>query len=157
MSLGAFLILGNKTMTAQEITNAIDFSSPYSKAISSTLTSNTDTTTQDITMGNVSLYVDNIGVSAMDSAGKILDSNNTNVFDTLTIQIIDENGQSMFDNPIPLQVLQARVESKMYRGFVMEANKKYSVNIDGTGFPAVAKCTYPVRCDIVFSGNKLRK
>jgi len=139
-------------MNLRELAEQINYSWSYGYPGAVTLANNTSEASFEVSLGNMAFSITSIETTIMDSAGKIIDENNTNDANAFTIQITDESGNNWFNNPVSLLNFKKITTSPNWKGRVFPAQKKYTVTIKALAFPTVSAATFPIRVDVLFNG-----
>lgn len=135
-----------------------DYLYPYSYGDEVDVATQTTTTSFEISIGNIAFYASTISATVIDSDGKILDPQNNNDVNYLTVQITDESGNNWFKSPICIFDFQKWANNHNFKGIVLPAQKKYTITISSAAFPATAAVTYPLRVSVFFIGlNRTEK
>lgn len=145
-------------MNYRQLMEENDYIYPYSYGDEIDVATQTTTTSFEISVGNLAFYASTISATVIDSDGKILDPNNNNDVNYLTIQITDESGNNWFKSPICIFDFQKWANNHNFKGIVLPAQKKYTITISSAAFPAVLAITYPLRVSVFFIGlNRTEK
>jgi hypothetical protein len=145
-------------MNYQQLMQENDYMYPYSYGDSVTLSSNTAEASFEISVGNIAMYSSTISLTIIDDAGLILDPANSNPANYLTVQIEDESGNKWFKTPINVFDFQKWATNFNFKGIVLPAQKKYTVTITASAFPATPTATFPLKVSVFFIGlNRTEK
>lgn len=137
-----------------EINSRININDPYTYLANVTLTSNSDSQSVDITIGNEDFYATDVFVRALDDAGK--DITNSDKMDEILFTIKSEDGNDyVHSNGFPIKNLNDMVRSPRFRGWLFSQRQKYTVKVFAGTIPQSPAMSANYNVQITFSGYRL--
>ena len=140
------------------IRERINIYEPYANVVEAVLTQQGNEVTVQISSRTLDLFVESITVQAIDDTGKILDENNSNAFNLLSINISDAQGTTWSEKPMSILEWKNHFKNIANSGvpFLLQKLMTYNVIFIANSFPSSPIADqFPIRVKLSFMGRKL--